>query len=512
MPASGSYPVRVGAALDAPLSRWLWLVKWVLVIPHYVVLAFLWLAFAVLSVVAFFAIVFTGRYPRGIFEFNVGVLRWTWRVQYYAIGAFGTDKYPPFTLADDPGYPAHLEIEYPRHLSRGLVLVKWWLLAIPQYLIVGLFTGSGGWFAWHFGHAGTSWAGVGLIGILALIAAVILLVTGEYPRQIFDFVLGMNRWVLRVAAYAGLMTDSYPPFRLDMGGHEPAGTLTVPPPAGRAPGHVGATWQPEPAAPGEAGRPGPWPSGPGPAAGRSGWTAGHVISVVIGAMLVMLSLGLLGGGAGAAWATTAHRHGGYVDLGTRTYHTTGNALASGQVELYSGGWDVARSLFGTVRLRVTATPGGTPVFAGIAPAGAAARYLSGTAYATVNGTSQGRPSYHGHIGGAPAVIPAQAGIWTVQATGPGTQTLTWPVASGRWMIVAMNANGSAPVSIRANVAATLPALPWIATGLLIAGVIFLAGGALLIAIPVRDAARERAVTPDGRGAGGADMRLVSRSG
>jgi Domain of unknown function (DUF4389) len=490
MAGAGAYPVRVDALLDSPLSRWLWLVKWVLVIPHYVVLAFLWLAFVVLSVVAFFAILFTGKYPRGIFEFNVGVLRWTWRVQYYAIGGFGTDRYPPFTLADDPGYPAHLEIEYPGHLSRGLVLVKWWLLAIPQYIIVGLFTGSGAWFAWNFGSRDANWGGVGLIGLLALIAAVILLVTGQYPRQIFDFVLGMNRWVLRVAAYAGLMTDSYPPFRLDMGGQEPGSTLTVPPPASSPPGQQTARWQPEQAGPGEPGPIGPGSPGQRPgAAGPSGWTTGRIISVVIGAVLALCSLGLLGGGAAATWATTAHRHGGYVDLGTQTYRTAGYALASRQIELYTaaGSWDMARSLFGTVRLRVTPAPGATPVFVGIAPAGAAARYLSGTAYATVTGAAQDHQSYTGHIGGAPAVLPGQAGIWAVKATGPGTQTLAWHVTNGRWTVVAMNANGSAPVSVRVNVAATLPALPWVATGLLIAGVIFLAAGVLLIVFPVRNA-------------------------
>ena len=99
------YPVRVDAALQDGLSRWLWLVKWVLAIPHYVVLLFLWIAFGVLSVVAFFAILFTGRYPRGIFDFNVGVLRWTWRVAYYAYGGLGTDQYPPFSLDERPGLP-----------------------------------------------------------------------------------------------------------------------------------------------------------------------------------------------------------------------------------------------------------------------------------------------------------------------------------------------------------------------------------------------------------------------
>ena len=210
-----AYPVRVDTTLDRHLSRWLWLVKWFLAIPHYVVLAFLWVAFVVLSVGAFFAILFTGRYPRGIFDFNVGVLRWTWRVQYYTYGALATDRYPPFTLRDVPDYPAHLDIDYPTHLSRGLVVVKWWLLAIPHYIVIGVFLG-GTMFAPHIG---------GLVGVLAIIAAVTVMFTGRYPRSIYDLVIGLNRWVLRVAAYAALMTDDYPPFRLDMGPHESSGPV-----------------------------------------------------------------------------------------------------------------------------------------------------------------------------------------------------------------------------------------------------------------------------------------------
>lgn len=232
-----SYPVRLGGRLEEPLSRWLWIVKPILLIPHAIALALLWTATAVLTVVAGVAILLTGRYPRSIFDFNVGVMRWTWRVGFYSFNALGTDRYPPFSMQADPEYPADFTVEYPEHLSRGLVLVKWWLLAIPHYLIVAFFTGGLG-----LGFGGPRLvSGAGLISVLAVVAGLTLLFTARYPHSLFDFMMGLNRWCYRVLAYVALMRDEYPPFRFDGGGTDPGDlpARTVPgAPSPRRPAHV----------------------------------------------------------------------------------------------------------------------------------------------------------------------------------------------------------------------------------------------------------------------------------
>jgi hypothetical protein len=221
VPAVGGaqYTLRVEGHLDPAPSRWVWLVKWVLVVPDLVVLTFLWVGYVLGTVVAFFGILPTGRYPKTVFDVNV--LRWTWRVVFYAYWANGTDRYPPFTLRN-LDYPATLDIAAPDHLSRGLVLVKWWLLALPQYVIVGLFCTGAWWWTTRLGPDNrVAEASAGGIEVLVIIAVVTLTVTGACPRGLFDFVMGLNRWVFRVLADAGRMTDAYPSFRRDVGDREP---------------------------------------------------------------------------------------------------------------------------------------------------------------------------------------------------------------------------------------------------------------------------------------------------
>jgi len=202
-----TYPVQLKGELSKPPSNALWLVKWLLVIPHIIILCFLGIAFAFLTIIAFFAILFAGRYPQGMFNFNVGVMRWAWRVSFYAYGALGTDNYPPFSLKSAE-YPADLQIAYPEKLKNGMVLVKWFL-AIPHYAILAALIG------WGYNYsAQTEYPFGGLLWVLVAIVAVVLLFTGKYHKDIFKLIMGIQRWWYRVIAYVGLMTDEYPHFRL----------------------------------------------------------------------------------------------------------------------------------------------------------------------------------------------------------------------------------------------------------------------------------------------------------
>ena len=192
-------PVRVRGAIDAP-SRRLWLIKWcVLAVPHYPILILLYLVYPLLTIVAGVAILFTGRYPRPIFEFNVGVLRWSWRVMNYRFPMNTTDKYPPFTLASRDDYPGDLVVDYPERLTNWAVLVKWWLLGLPQILLC--------------------WAMEPLLQLLCVTNAVWLLCKGTVHPGMFDLLMGIVRWRYRVAVYVSFMRDEYPPFQLDLGSH-----------------------------------------------------------------------------------------------------------------------------------------------------------------------------------------------------------------------------------------------------------------------------------------------------
>jgi hypothetical protein len=186
-----SYPVTYDVEYPEELSRWLIFIKGILAIPHLVVLYGLGLVASALTFIAFFAILFTKRYPRELFEFVVNINRWTANVTAYIF--LMSDDYPPFSW--DAGlYPLTYDVEYPEELSRWLIFVKW-LLAIPHVVVIMfLFVGA----------------------LLAAIAAwFAILFTKQYPESLFNFIVGVNRWQYRVNAYTNLMLDEYPPFSLE---------------------------------------------------------------------------------------------------------------------------------------------------------------------------------------------------------------------------------------------------------------------------------------------------------
>jgi hypothetical protein len=464
------YPVRLEGERDPGLSRWLWLVKWILAIPHYIVLAFLWLTLLVLTVIAFFAILFTGRYPRGIFDFNLGVLRWTWRVGFYSYAALGTDRYPPFTLDDVPDYPARLDIAYPESLSRGLVLVKWWLLAIPHYLVVGILLGGGSYAASHVDD--WVWAvgyDTGLIGLLVLFAGVALLFLGRYPQGIYDLVLGLDRWVARVAGYVLLMRDEYPPFRLDQGGPE-----AVPPPGEPDTIDLAET---APAQPAVAAAP----------AKRS--TGARVVLIVVGILAGIVAFGLLAGGCAlVAIDQTQRDDDGFLMSPTQELSSPTYAIVSESADIDTDGAEWALDTFlGTVRIR---SESDLAVFVGIGPADDVDGFLDGIAHDVVSDLdSSGDPEYTRVLGRgtAPVALPGEQTFWVASSAGMDA-TVDWEPEDGDWRVVVMNNDSSRGVDADMSIGAELDTVLWIGIGLLVLGGLFAIAASLAITAAVRSRA------------------------
>ena len=199
--AGERYPVWVDAQHLAEYNRFLPLVKWLLVLPHLFVLVFLSIGVFFAKLVAFFAVLITGRYPRGIFDFVVGVLRWSWHVSAY-VGLLN-DDYPPFSMERDGSYPAQLEVEYPdAGIDRWRPLVQW-LLILPYAIVAAILR----WVA----------------AIVILIGVFVILFTGKLPRGMFDLILIPARWSVRAFVYGAFMVDRYPPLQWE----EPAPNSTA---------------------------------------------------------------------------------------------------------------------------------------------------------------------------------------------------------------------------------------------------------------------------------------------
>lgn len=188
--ASPAFPVAFDVEYPDRLSRLLIFVKVLLAIPHFLVLYALMVVAEVLTFIAWFAVLFTGRYPRGMFDFVVGVFRWQYNVSAYA--NLMRDEYPPFSL-ESGQYPVTYSVEYPEKLSRWLIFVKW-LLVIPQVIVL---------LALAIAY-----------DVMLVISWFAILFTGHYPRGLFRFAVGLMRWGARVNAYVWLLRDDYPPFSL----------------------------------------------------------------------------------------------------------------------------------------------------------------------------------------------------------------------------------------------------------------------------------------------------------
>jgi len=163
--------------------------KPLLVLPHLVALIALIALWAVATIPAFFAVLFTGRYPNVLWELRLGVYRWSSRVTAY--GLLMTDKYPPFTLADDPDYPVRLRVEYPERVARWRPLLSW-LLSLPFLLLAVLM--------------------MVVVEILTVLPLISILVERHFPRGLYDLFARTLLLGNRAQLYADFMVERPPSF------------------------------------------------------------------------------------------------------------------------------------------------------------------------------------------------------------------------------------------------------------------------------------------------------------
>jgi hypothetical protein len=189
--AAAAYPVRLEIAIPEGENRWMILIRWLLALPHAIVLYFLQVIFMILTFIAWWAILFTGKYPAGLFRFNVGVLRWGQNVNGYI---YFHNAYPPFSLDEGEYDRVTLQIDRADSYSRWKIFLKW-LFVIPHLIVV--------------------WALAIASAFAYLYVFFAVLITGRYPRGACEFVIGVQRWSVRASAYAMLLVDPYPPFSLD---------------------------------------------------------------------------------------------------------------------------------------------------------------------------------------------------------------------------------------------------------------------------------------------------------
>jgi hypothetical protein len=449
------YPLRVEARRDQVLSRWLWLVKWLLLIPHYLVLLVLWTGLIVLTVMAYLAVLITGRYPAAIRSYNVGVLRWSWRVGYYGYEALGTDRYPPFTLADVPGYPARLHFAGDAQPPRWLPLVAW-LLAIPHLIVLGALNGAGSRTFVVNGDTRT-YAPLSVTLAALLVAAVALLFTGRYPNGLYRLLVGAARWNLRVLAYLILLPRRYPPLRLDQGDSEPDAGPDDPP------GTPVAADPPGTPVPGEA---------------RRTSAAGPITALIAGVLLLLPGAGLGVGGGTLLALDNARDSSGYVT--SPAFHLVSSTAAVTAENLTitdAGQW--ARSLGDVGGLRVTASStSGRPIFVGVASQAAVDQWLGDTAHDQLVGLSSGRAHYDradGVLRGVPR--PGDQTFWLAETTGRAGATLRWNLADGNYAVVVANADGSPGVTADVRGAAQIPHLAGLGGTMLGVGI-----GLILLAV------------------------------